>query len=61
MTETKRDATPADGERQPVASVPGHLQEAVKQLVQSDKPKRTDEIAQRETLGTHPHQHKRNE
>ena len=60
MTETKR-AAPADGERQPVPSVPGHLQEAVKQLVQSDKPKRTDEIAQQETQGVYPHEQKRTE
>lgn len=41
MTDTKQDDAPADGKKQRLPSVPGHLQEAVQQLVESNKPKRT--------------------
>lgn len=39
MTDTEReDAPPDGGEKQPLPSVPGHLQEAVQQLVRSNEP-----------------------
>ena len=40
MADTKQDNAPADGDKQRLPSVPGHLQEAVQQLVESNKPKR---------------------
>lgn len=39
MTDTKQDDAPTDSKKQRLPSVPGHLQEAVQQLVES-KPKR---------------------
>lgn len=42
MTDAKQDDAPADGEKQRLSSVPGHLQEAVRQLVESNKPRRAN-------------------
>lgn len=41
MTDAKQDDAPADGQQR-LPSVPSHLQEAVRQLVESNKPRRAN-------------------